>query len=200
MVPAPVARNLSEYVEGGGRLLVSFFSGLVDENDTIPPGPHPGALRDLLGLEIEEFHPLAAGDLVTIDGDVTADVWSEHVVLRGAQAERRFVDGPDAGEPAVTRHDVGAGSAWYVATRLAGDGLRTVLGPALATAEIAPRAGVPAGVEAVERAHGDRRYLFLINHGDADATVAASGCDLLTGSDHDGEVVVPAGGVCVLRR
>src|SRR6202008_1517018 len=28
MVPAPVARNLAAYVEGGGRLLVSFFSGL----------------------------------------------------------------------------------------------------------------------------------------------------------------------------
>ncbi len=192
IVPAPVTRNLTEYVEGGGRLVVSFFSGLVDDSDTIPPGPHPGGLRDLLGITIEEFHPLAAGDRVGVDGGLRADVWSERVVLRGATALRRFVDGPDAGEPAVTRNDVGAGSAWYVATRLDRHGLADVLEPALAGVE---PLGVPAEVEAVRR----EGYLFLINHGDAEAIVAASGHDLLDGSEHDGEVAIPAGGVRVLR-
>jgi beta-galactosidase len=200
MVPEPVARNLTGYAERGGRLLVSFFSGLVDENDTIPPGPHPGALRDLLGLRIEEFHPLAAGDGVTVDGGLQANVWSELVILDGARAERRFVDGPDAGEPAVTRHAVGAGEAWYVATRLDRDGLREVLAPVLGAAGVVPPSGLPAGVEVVERRAGDRAYLFLINHGDTDARVAASGHDLLTGTDHAGETVVPAGAVRVLRR
>jgi beta-galactosidase len=136
---------------------------------------------------------------VTIDGGVRGDVWSERVILRGAAAERRFCDGPDGGEPAVTRHDVGAGTAWYVATRLDGDALRAVLAPVLAAAGVSPRAGVPAGVETVERTLGDRRYLFVINHGDADATVTGSGRDLLTLTDHDEEVVVPAGGVRVIR-
>jgi beta-galactosidase len=172
---------------------------MVDENDRVPPGPHPGALRDLLGLRIEEFHPLAAGDRVRVDGGLLADMWSELVILDGAQAERRFVDGPDAGEPAVTRHDVGAGAAWYMATRLDGAGLGAALAPVLAAAAIAPPPGMPAGVEAVERSDGERRYLFLINHGDADARVAAFGHDLLTGTDHDGATVVPAGGVRVLR-
>jgi beta-galactosidase len=192
IVPEPVTRNLTAYVEAGGTLVVSFFSGLVDETDTIPPGPHPGGLRDLLGITVEEFHPLAAGDRVGVEGGLHADVWSERVVLRGAAAERRFVDGPDAGEPAVTRHEVGAGSAWYVATRLDRDGLVEVLEPALA--RVAPL-DVPAEVEAVRR----ERYLFLINHGDAEAVVPAGGHDLLEGTDHDGEVTIPAGGVRVLR-
>ena len=54
---------------------------------------------------------------------------------------------------------------------------------------------VPAEVEAVRR----EGYLFLINHGDAEAVVPASGHDLLDGSDHAGEVAIPAGGVRVLR-
>jgi beta-galactosidase len=192
IVPDAVARNLTAYVERGGRLVVSFFSGLVDETDTIPPGPHPGALRDLLGIAIEEFHPLAAGDRVGVEGGLRADVWSERVVLRGAHAERRFADGPDAGEPAVTRHDVGAGSAWYVATRLDRDGLADVLEPALAGVE---RLDVPAEVEAVRR----EGYLFLINHSDTEALVAGGGHDLLEGSDHENAVRIPAGGVRVLR-
>ena len=53
---------------------------------------------------------------------------------------------------------------------------------------------------AVERVLDERRYRFLINHGDADVTVTAAGHDLLTGTDHAGGVTVPAGGVRVLRR
>ena len=150
------------------------------------PAPTPAACATCSGITIEEFHPLAAGDRVGVDGGLRADVWSERVVLRGATALRRFVDGPDAGEPAVTRHDVGAGSAWYVATRLDRHGLADVLEPALAGVE---PLGVPAEVEAVRR----EGYLFLINHGDAEAVVAASGHDLLDGSEHDGEVAIPRG-------
>ena len=42
VVSEAVARNLAAYVERGGRLVVSFFSGIVDEHDRVPPGPHPG--------------------------------------------------------------------------------------------------------------------------------------------------------------
>jgi beta-galactosidase len=47
IVPEAVSRSLAEYVDGGGRLVVSFFSGLVDESDKIPRGPHPGATEGL---------------------------------------------------------------------------------------------------------------------------------------------------------
>jgi beta-galactosidase len=70
----------------------------------------------------------------------------------------------------------------------------------LAAAGVEPPTGLPAGIEAVERVLDDRCYRFLINHGDADATVAADGHDLLTGTDHVGEVTLPAGGVRVLRN
>ncbi|HXM58095.1 MAG TPA: beta-galactosidase trimerization domain-containing protein [Candidatus Dormibacteraeota bacterium] len=46
----PAAGNLGSYVAGGGTVRVSFFSGIADANDAIPPGRHPGALRELLGL------------------------------------------------------------------------------------------------------------------------------------------------------
>lgn len=53
-----------------------------------------------VGIAVEEFHPLAAGDRVGVDG-ACADVWSERVVLRGATVVRRLVDGPDAGEVVI---------------------------------------------------------------------------------------------------
>ena len=199
LTSAAVTRNLTRYVEEGGQLVVSFFSGIVDEHDTIPPGPHPGGLRDLLGLTIEEFHPLAAGESVALEGGISGDVWSERVLLRGAESVRRFAEGPDAGEPAVTRHDLGRGSAYYVATRLGDAALGELLAPLLDAAGVV-RERVPGAVEAVRRERDGRAYLFLLNHGDEPATVAASGVDLLDGSEHDGSVVLEPGGVRVLRQ
>src|SRR5262249_49771617 len=50
--------NLTGYVRAGGTLVVSYFSGIVDANDSFHPGGFPGGLRDVLGLEVEEFLPL----------------------------------------------------------------------------------------------------------------------------------------------
>ncbi|HEY9524413.1 MAG TPA: beta-galactosidase, partial [Thermopolyspora sp.] len=60
------AKNLHRYVEAGGHLFVSYFSGIVDQHDTIHPGPFPGALREVLGLTVEEFHPLREHETVAL--------------------------------------------------------------------------------------------------------------------------------------
>lgn len=120
-------------------------------------------------------------------------------MLRGARALRRFVDGPDAGEPALTRHDSGRGCAFYVATRLGEDALRAVLDPLLDAAGVV-RERVPEAVEAVRRERDGRSHLFLLNHGDAAVEVSAAGTDLLDGSEHAGSVALPPGGVSVLRE
>lgn len=196
--PLPAARNLHRYVEGGGQLLVSFFSGIVDEHDRVHPGGYPGAFRELLGLTVEEFHPLRREETVRFGGTRTGSVWSESVVPADAEAVLLFDTGPDAGSPAVTRRDLGAGTAWYLSTRPDADSLRAVLDPVLDAAHV-PRPALPADLEAVRRNCDGTDYLFLINHGSAPVTVPASGTDLLTTSPDRGSVQVPAGGVTVVR-
>ena len=193
--------NLRRYVEDGGTVVVSCFSGIVDEHDTIHPGPHPGALRDLLGLTVEEFTPLPEGHRVRLDNDTTGTVWSEVVTLQGAEQVWSYLDGPAAGLPAVTRHTYGCGSAWYVSTCLAEDGLDVVLRAAIAPTTLAPR-DLPRDVEVVERAGTEGRYLFAINHTDDSAAihVGEAGRELLTGDDVAGSLHVPAGGVRVVFR
>jgi beta-galactosidase len=43
LVGPDAAANLAAYVRGGGHLVVSYFSGIVDDNDTVYPGAAPGA-------------------------------------------------------------------------------------------------------------------------------------------------------------
>ena len=45
LAAARTGESLARYVEAGGQLLVSFFSGIVDEHDAVHPGAYPGVLR-----------------------------------------------------------------------------------------------------------------------------------------------------------
>ncbi|MEW1721975.1 beta-galactosidase [Streptomyces sp. NPDC093109] len=198
-------RNLRTYVENGGTLVVSYFSGIVDEHDAVHPGAYPGPLRDVLGLSVEEFSPLGEGERVRLtaaDGsELTGDVWSEFVVPAGAETVWTYADGLAADRPAVTRHRLGKGTAWYISTRLDAGALDTVLGAAADDAGIAPRADLPRDVEVVRRTGEHGSYLFAINHTTADAKVPlpAHGTELLTGERAAGRLGVPAGSVRVVR-
>ncbi|MEU0848496.1 beta-galactosidase [Streptomyces flaveolus] len=197
--------NLREYVERGGTLVVSYFSGIVDEHDAVHEGAYPGALRDVLGLTVEEFSPLLAGERVRITGPdgsgPNGDVWTEFVEPCGAEPVWTYADGPAAGRPAVTRHRLGEGTAWYVSTRLGAEGLDAVLGRAARDAGIPARAGLPRDVEVVRRTGESGTFLFAINHTESDAEVPldAHGTELTTGERTAGPLVVPAGAVRVVR-
>ncbi|MEU5095701.1 beta-galactosidase [Streptomyces sp. NPDC020996] len=197
--------NLERYVDGGGTLVVSYFSGIVDEHDAVHEGAYPGPLRDVLGLTVEEFSPLLQGQSVRLAGpdgrELAADVWSEFVVPGGAETVWTYADGLPAGRPAVTRHRHGRGTAWYVSTRLGADGLDALLERAAEDAGLAPRTDLPRDVEVVRRTGESGSYLFAVNHTASDAKVPLEthGTELLTGERAAGRLAVPAGAVRVVR-
>lgn len=197
LVSDSAAEAVARFVADGGTAVISFFSGIVDQDDRIRLGGYPGAFRELLGIRVDEFFPLAAGESITLDDDSTASMWAEHIVLAGATAVTSFTDGPVPGDPAVTRHDVGHGHAWYLGTALDPACLRTLLGAVADQAHISTRGG--DGVEIVTRRSDEADYVFFINHGELAVTAPAAGVELLSGQHLTGEVLIPAGSVRVVR-
>ncbi|MFE9654932.1 beta-galactosidase [Micromonospora sp. NPDC006431] len=207
LMSTEVAARLRRYVEGGGHLVVSFFSGIVDESDRAYLGGYPAPLRDLLGLRIDEFWPLPAGGTIELDiaGERrTGTVWSEWIETEGADVLATFADGELAGRPAVTRHSYGAGVAWYLATRPEPTAMAELFDRIRGGAGVEPvLPDLPAGLQAVLRHGPDTSYLLLLNHGAEAATVAlpAPAIDLLGDRERTvGAVSLAPGGVAVLRR
>ncbi|MGC5016389.1 beta-galactosidase [Streptosporangium sp. DT93] len=199
-------RRLAGYVEAGGHLLTTYFSGIVDENDHVRLGGYPGAFRDLLGVRTEEFFPLLPGVTATVHTDVagpawTATEWTELLETSTATAVARYADGPLAGVPAVTVNSHGAGRAWYVATRLDPEAVAALLGRVRAEAGVLPAAETTPGLEVVRRRGPEHDFLFALNHSAAPAWLRAGGTDLLTGTEYaaGGWVEVPATDLVVLR-
>ncbi|KRV49543.1 beta-galactosidase [Wenjunlia vitaminophila] len=199
------AARLTDYVDRGGHVLVSFFSGIVDECDRVRLGGYPARLRGMLGLRVEEFWPLAEDTTVPVRGELdgTADLWSEAIDLEGAEAVAVFGDGELAGRPAVTRHAFGAGTAWYVGTRLDAAALRALTDRVREAAGVLPvLPGLPPHVQATVRSDADRSFTFLLNHGEgpAEITLPEPMRDLLRpGTAPLRALTLPARGVAVLQ-
>ncbi|GGS06619.1 beta-galactosidase [Streptomyces humidus] len=205
VVPAELAKDLTRYVEQGGHLVTTYFSGVVDENDHVWLGGYPGALRELLGIRVEEFGPLLAGESVELDDSTRGSLWTDQITLADGDTEvlAHYRSGVHAGRPAVTRRSTGDGSASYVSTRLGVDGLRSLLprllDPAGVSSELPPQARGP--VELTVRRGPGGRFLFLVNR--TDETVPVPGFDgevLLGARDAEGSLVLGPREVAVLRR
>lgn len=192
------AAVLSDYVAGGGSAVVTFFSGVVDEDERVRTGGYPGAFRELLGVSTEEFFPLQPDVSLALDDGSTATLWSEWVHLVGAEAIASFTDGALAGVPAVTRNRFGSGLGWYVATNLDADSFASTITRAAFDAGI----DVPLardGVEVVTRRGGGFDYLFVINHTTVGIDQPAIGVELITGDSVARIITVPAGEARVVR-
>lgn len=200
------AANIEQFVANGGHLVVTYFSGIVDDNDHIRMDPingggYPGAFRDVLGVQMEEFHPLHAAETVPLSRYGDGAIWSELGKTTTADALAVFAAGPAAGSPAVTRNTFEGGVSYYVSTSLGAEGISRLVGEVAAAAGVGPVvADLPAGVEVVKRSKAGTSWLFVINHGADDVTVPVHGAELISGSAADGTLSVAGGGVAVVRQ
>lgn len=197
------ARVVTDWIAAGGTALVTFYSGTVDENDRVWTGGYTGPFREALGLHIEEFAPVAPDTELRLSSGAGARLWSERSTATIATVVASYLDGPAAGDPAITRNDWGQGQAWYLGTMLEAAAYRDLLATIADAASVHPATTYRGGdgrVELVRRTGAAGSYLFIVNHSTQPVTADASGCELITGEVVTGTIHVPAGGVRVVRE
>lgn len=207
LVSDEAAGGIVRFVESGGTLVMSFFSGIVDQAEHIRLGGYPKPFIDLLGVRVMDFHPLTIDQEVELefnDGKrARGELWSEHIELAGAEAVARFSSSELAGRPAITRHAAGSGRAYYLGTRPDARTMERLLQMACADAGVEPAAEMPQGVEAVRRQGRGRSFLFVLNHREieVDVPLSVAGQNLVDGSDlRPGLMRLPPRAVAVIRE
>ena len=194
------ASVIRTFVSTGGHAVVTFFSGIVDENDGVRPGGYPGAFRDLLGVRGEEFNPLSPGDRVGLSDGTTGGLWTETLHTTTATGIVHYASGQLAGIPAITRNEYDAGVAWYVATALEPSALEALLHRIVTDASVQSIEMIAPGVETVRRRADGRDYVFILNHTDAAISHEIAGVELLSGDPIKAIGTIEPGGVHIIRQ
>jgi beta-galactosidase len=198
------AENLRQFVAGGGTLLMSFFSGIVDAHDHVRLGGYPAPFRELLGLQIEDFVPMATGETNRLDttGGESCDLWADLIHPEGAETLASYTGGFYAGMPAVTRNVYGEGTACYLGTRPEESYTKSLLQRVCGEAGVSSTAEVPPGVDAVRRKTEVASFLFLLNHNQEalEIQLPNPGRDLLTGKEHDSQLTLDPLGAAILQE
>lgn len=198
------ADSVAAAAHAGAQVLITYFSGIVDEAVHVGLGGYPAVFRNLLGVRVEEFFPLLPGEQVALDDGTTGTLWSEHLREGDAAVLARYATGPLAGSPALTRRVVGAGAAWYVSTRLDRDGVAALLDQVCRAAGVGAPVPSAPGLEVLQRVSDEESpaalWTFLINHGDSAVPITLSGHDLVRDRPVQGTWDLPAGAVAVVRE
>ena len=146
-------RRISDYVAGGGHVLMTFKSGFCDQNSTVRPVRAPGPLRQACGFSYQEFTNLKAplplrGDPFGAAEGNRASIWAEYLLPETCRP-LAFYDHPVLGAfPAVTRNAFGRGRLTYEGT-VVSDALQDrIVADCLSGAGIAAGSGgLAAGVK-----------------------------------------------------
>ncbi len=162
------AENLKSFVQAGGTLLMTYFSGITDLNERIWLGGYPALLQDVLGIKVEEWQPFQPGEtnLLSVNGmSVESTYWADLLHTTTAEVIATYTQGFYAGRPALTKNQFGTGTAYYAGTLPTQNWLRDWIGSICAEQGVQPLVTAEPDVEAGLRTGEDgASMLVLINH------------------------------------
>jgi len=205
LVKDHTVENINRYVENGGNLVMSFFSGIVDQNEQIRLGGYPAPFREILGLVVEEYVPYPeklSNSICTNDGkQFQCTFWSDIIHLKNANAIATYEKDYYANSPAITHNTFGKGNAFYVGTVPDNNGMEWLIEQVCKTADVqSVSANVPAGVEILQRMNGESTFMFVLNHSSEKVSVPLeqSGVELVTGVQVSSSIALEPTGVAVI--
>ncbi|MCI8980379.1 MAG: beta-galactosidase [Clostridia bacterium] len=176
MTSEDTVKKIRGFVQNGGAFVMSFYSGLVNENDLAYECWPPYSLNDVFGIRVEEtdalcineynefiyngksYKALYACDLIHAD---TAEVFS------------RYQSDFYKGMPAVTANNFGLGVGYYIACRTNKDFIYDFY------KDIITKRGIRKivnseyvdGVMVKERSKDNKSYKFLMNFADSERKI-----------------------------
>lgn len=175
MFRAGFEEKIRSFVEKGGRLVMTYWSGIVDETDLCFLDGTPYGLMDVMGLrstEIDGLFDWRSNSAVPVEGNAmglakTYTCKNLCELVKPSTANVLMTYGEDfyAGMPALTGNTFGEGRAYYVCADFEQEFYDDVYGKILEGANIrSVIKDVPSGVEVTTRENDAAEYVFIQNY------------------------------------
>ena len=215
MIKPDYVKKLKTFVNNGGILITTYFSGMTDENDLVTQDGYPGELRELCGIWVEETDALLSGQTngfvikddpfgsnSGIAGTWKAELFCDIIHPEGAQTIALYESDFYAGTPALCRNKFGKGEVWYFGARPQQELLDRFTALVCGVQGIAAVFPAVEGIEAACRVKNGKEFIFVLNHNKTGIKIEIpKACrDLITGKTFDaGEnILFSAAGVLIL--
>lgn len=199
--------RLKSFVANGGTLVMSYISGLVNENDlTNLGGWHPD-LQDIFGiepLETDTYYPKDRNAVQFRDQSYELKDYATIIRLLHAKVEGHYKEDYYAGTPAITSNQFEKGMAYYIGGRLDKqfhrDFYQSIMSELAIEPEFAVKHGKGVSVQARKSSESD--YIFIMNFTEDNQLISLGSVvkDLVTGEELIGELTLERYKVRVVER
>lgn len=189
--------KVEAFVKGGGTYVTTCWSGVVDETDLCFLGQRP--LEDVLGLSVDEIdvgNEYFPNSISYQGKEYPVEALREVVSLKGAKALAEYCQDYNAGTPAVTVNQYGAGTVYYLAAQPTQEFLKEFCKEVCKAADVQTNIldALPYGVTVSKRCGSDEKkdIYFLQNFNRAPVQMQLSDTyrDLVTGEEVTGEITL----------
>lgn len=195
MIKPGVEKRIEQFVANGGTAVMTYMSGMVNENDLCALGGFPsGKLKEVFGIWAEEIDTLYTDEYNFVEYSGKKYTVKDYCeVVHPSTASTLAVYGEDfyKGSGAVFKNEYKSGTAYYIAARDTGElcidlyeKIINELRPSRT-----PEAKLPKGVVCTMREDSENKYVFVQNYTDKKQTAIFT-----DGSAVDMETGAPAGG------
>ena len=189
-------RKLREYVEQGGTLFATYWSGVVDENDRCYLGGTPHGLMDVFGLRAEEIDGLYDGEtngIVPADGTTSGAAGGyscahlcELVKPTTAETLMVYENHFYGGMPALLKNRYGKGTVYYLCADAEQRLYDSFYPEILREAGVRPLLEdmrIPKGLSVTSRENETYRYLILQNFSGEEQNVLCPAGEKILGGE-----------------
>ena len=175
MLPKETADRIREFVADGGTYIATYLTSYADEHDLCHLGGFPGNLKDVFGLWNEEIDSIYEKNAIVAGGTEYEVTDYCELIHPDEDTEVLAAYKSDfyAGEPAVTRHTFGGGTAYYIAARTDSAYLKELYTKILGGNNIKPIADSFDSEKVSVTKRGER--VFFMNFSDKDARAKYNG-------------------------
>lgn len=224
MLKDDVAKRLEAFVEDGGQLVLTYWSGIVDANDLCFQSDAPGPLQKLTGLrvtEVDQLYPGETNGIKIIDDFLKQNSvydcheYCELLELNSATTLAHYTSDYCEGLPAITVNKYGQGKVYYLAARMTQAGVSDFTNALIKSAQLdATLTDAPEGV-CIQQRQGS---LFVMNFGPEAQSVEITPKDIanyenilwtepvagvqpqrLEQNDNGTAITLPAFGACIFQ-